>query len=425
MFHQRLPGEKYDIAATEINAWNRVAVRDSLARRKTGNAPAVIDDDPVIIKIRNVSDYDVPRHGIMVPADGENGFVFDPVNNAKQFRSYPRVACVTPTADDRGRAVITLQPIKTGKHGRAVVAGAAVCQVDMQNESDQWADIFDDNDLPETTRNSRLKSGPAGFAQIMSVQSGTGVKWAIVRFPYRATHLPVSLTLKKLVYDTTEPFGAGVDHKFSLQHPGSCVWDDDPTTQVGDLAASGVEITDDETYDGPKLKLKKGLWEIEPQLICLGFDFAAGVSSHRTLATSVTDGHTHDYDQYWRVGYETAIARLWGRRDDTYPYQIIHGSPQTVHENEDTTLWQHVVIVGRRAIIALPVDDYEINIDLHLSNLHGDSVAVLEQDYIHSTLLLRRLDPATWSQYTPSIIWSGGPSNISYGSVGGEYPGKD
>ena len=74
-----------------------------------------------------------------------------------------------------GRFAILTGPIPNGKIGQAAVAGVCVAKVDVQAEDDGFADIADGS-------TASLTSGPSGAATILWKETGTGEKWAIVRF---------------------------------------------------------------------------------------------------------------------------------------------------------------------------------------------------------------------------------------------------
>lgn len=83
----------------------------------------------------------------------------------------------TPDEDThKGRFAIVLEPIKAGEIGQAMFAGTTICKVNMVASAHKFADVKDGDA-------TQLQSGVVGTAQILAVESsGTGTKWAVVRF---------------------------------------------------------------------------------------------------------------------------------------------------------------------------------------------------------------------------------------------------
>ena len=131
-----------------------------------------------IIDIKNASGEAVPRFGIL----GLDDTLLQWDTDAQ--REFPRMIGVTPEAGEHeGRFAICLRAVDNDALTRAVVSGVTVCKVDMQDAEDQFADITDGEC-------EHLTSGASGGARILAVQpaespedDGTGIKWAIVRFP--------------------------------------------------------------------------------------------------------------------------------------------------------------------------------------------------------------------------------------------------
>lgn len=224
------------------------------------------------------------------------------------------------------------------------------------------------------------------------------------------TPLPVQLQLDSLVYDTAEPFGAGIDYKFSSAYPGSCVWDSDENTQRGNLESSGVTLTTDTTYDGHKFVLQRGMWRVDLYVVCLGFRFASGVYHHTETATTTDDGHNHKYDKYRRLGYENAMARFYMRwdsnDDDIYSsYFLAHVWPVAAIEKANA-LSDHTLpsIIGGPALIEVKYADTQCNIDLRLSANEGASEGLVYP--LMSKIILQKLNSGNDPHYFPSWLAS-------------------
>lgn len=127
---------------------------------------------PDVILIKNNSGSDVGMFGVL---GIDSTPIIDPSLNLKEFKSAVILKGVSPaTGTHEGKFAITTGPIKNGSIGEAVISGTIPCQVDITASGDQWAEI-------KNTTLDRLKSGGNGSARILYAQSGTGLKWCIVR----------------------------------------------------------------------------------------------------------------------------------------------------------------------------------------------------------------------------------------------------
>jgi len=126
-----------------------------------------------LVLVRNDTVTDVDRFAVL----GINGVVFDPSTALETFQQRMALAGVTPAdPTHRGRFVITVEPIKTDKVGLALIGGVAVVQVDASDTEIDYrhADIVDGENY--------LQASSDGSATILWRASGTGLKWAVVRF---------------------------------------------------------------------------------------------------------------------------------------------------------------------------------------------------------------------------------------------------
>ncbi len=141
-----------------------------------------------IILIRNDSGADRDRFDVL----GVSGPVFDPATDPEAFKNYPAMTGVTPTEDDhRGKFVVLLEPVPTGKLARAVAAGVVPARVDMPDEDYPYrlADITDGSA-------ANLTATKIGSAAILWREGGIGVQWALARLANlpEPTLFPVNLT---------------------------------------------------------------------------------------------------------------------------------------------------------------------------------------------------------------------------------------
>lgn len=170
------PGEPLKIAA---QAWNQVIDQVTLRPRFDGNDSAA----PPInfqVRCRNATSGDVPRWGVLQitgvlnTPTGVSGATGPQDPGTISFLSYPGVVGVTPTSDAGARFVVATQPIKAGEVGMAAIDGVVQVKLDVTASGDKFAQAKDGSV-------QQLKTGSSGDAVVLWKESGTGVKWGLVR----------------------------------------------------------------------------------------------------------------------------------------------------------------------------------------------------------------------------------------------------
>jgi hypothetical protein len=155
-------------------AWNTFIdtakrVNDSPPLKTGGIGTEGIDRNTGIVRVQNSSGSNVERFGVL----GINGPAITPTQNSNEFQSRVIIDGITPTtASHTGKFVVCLEPIASGKIGKAYIDGACPAKVDFNNANEELADV----------KNSNLVSlqGGAGTARVLWKEAGTGVLWAII-----------------------------------------------------------------------------------------------------------------------------------------------------------------------------------------------------------------------------------------------------
>jgi hypothetical protein len=179
-------GEPLVIPASTYNAFVDTALdyqKRKLSRQSTGRS-SPRDADLVLVK--NTSGADRARFEIL----GINTPVITPTDNLDQFVNRPALSGVIPTAANHwGKFAVLAEPIRNGALGLGWLSGVCPVKVNIVNANHHHADITDNSA-------ANLKSnGGGGAAQILCKESGTGVKWAVVRLGrWSPAVFPVNLT---------------------------------------------------------------------------------------------------------------------------------------------------------------------------------------------------------------------------------------
>lgn len=138
-----------------------------------------------IIYVRNDAGVDLEQFAVV----GLDGLVIGPDDNDREFRHRVVMKGVKPDEDKhQGKFAIYVEPVASGKLGRAVVAGLCQVKLNVPNEENEprFAEMEDG-----VTGN--LKATTYGSAVILWREGGTGVQWAVVRLGNLPILFPVEL----------------------------------------------------------------------------------------------------------------------------------------------------------------------------------------------------------------------------------------
>ncbi len=166
MFKKVRDGEKLRIPARTYNAMVDAAA-DYINRRNNINTNSKgLPDD--IVYVKNNTGAAVDSLNIL----GITGVVILPMANQPVV-----FGGVVPSIANHSasRFVITAEPIANNSIGRAYATGCAAAKVYIYDQTHKFADILDSD-------KTRLKSTVSGPVTILWKESGTGEKWAVIRF---------------------------------------------------------------------------------------------------------------------------------------------------------------------------------------------------------------------------------------------------
>ena len=166
------PGSPLRIPADTYNTFIDVAqaFRDRQLSQAGGSQFA--SSQSGIVLVHNISDEDQDRFAVMCIA----GVVIEPADNEPQFTNRPAFEVDEPATATLGKFVILVEPIAAGRFGKAMIAGVSPVKLDVQSESDGYADAAD-------SVTGSLKTASSGPVRILWKETGTGVKWGVVQFP--------------------------------------------------------------------------------------------------------------------------------------------------------------------------------------------------------------------------------------------------
>ena len=169
------PGDPLEITAGTFNAMLDAAKAHRGGRHGLGRTARPDLRQGNIVLVRNDSGFDLDRYSVL----GLSGTLFDPTTEAVSFQREIAVTGVIPvpgTHDDN--FVVLQEPIKNGDLGLAMIAGVTIVKV--------WVASAEANGIFTYARiqaaAASLEKSPSGPAKIITIEAGTGNKWALVSF---------------------------------------------------------------------------------------------------------------------------------------------------------------------------------------------------------------------------------------------------
>lgn len=161
----RFPARFYNSLVEMAAAWQ--AGQFAQGATALGGRPA----DGIVL-VRNDSGADRDQFQVL----GIKEALILPGDNEQEFKNRLAFKAETPAESDHlGRFVILAEPIKSNLIGRAWAFGDCPVKVDVGDAAHGFADVADGVC-------GSLRSGGTGGATILWKESGTGEKWALVRF---------------------------------------------------------------------------------------------------------------------------------------------------------------------------------------------------------------------------------------------------
>jgi len=153
-------GERLDISADKANAWTGAA-RDYLKRKHDGGARTLADrlTPSLEVDVRNDTGADLPERSVVRVADWVVDARDPPLGHPFEVADRPVLKGTTPT-DDSNLIAILHDPIPSNRTGRAILMGAAVVDLLVNDSAHGWAN-------PINGDSTRLGTATAGVARIL------------------------------------------------------------------------------------------------------------------------------------------------------------------------------------------------------------------------------------------------------------------
>lgn len=220
-FQSVQPGQKIRIDAGAMNAMLAAAKAHEQSKFNK-QVPGSNDPDPSRVRIKNDSGEDLDRFAVVKLT----GPLIAPGDNLTEFQRHIGFAGEIPSEDSGGRFAILAEPISDGRIGRGWVSGVCPVQVDVLDASHRYADT-------EADTHEHLVSTASGAAEILWVESGTGLKWALVR-------LGAGGGSRMVQFELTSEFASGSADADFEEMDGSEIGSDTLRDPVGIFASLGT-----------------------------------------------------------------------------------------------------------------------------------------------------------------------------------------
>ena len=168
-------GDPLIIPAAAYNAFIDAAVAHRRGRLGVGRLTSRDAGQSVVVPIKNNSGADRDRYDVL----GIDGPLFDPATYPDSYKQQVALKGIAPVAPaHEGSFAILLEPVAAGGIGQAAIAGLTIVKV---NVPDAAAEAFDFAEISNGQTGYLVKSA-TGTARVVTIESGTGTKWAVVSF---------------------------------------------------------------------------------------------------------------------------------------------------------------------------------------------------------------------------------------------------
>jgi hypothetical protein len=162
-------GDEIEFYAEQVNAWTDAA---RLARQQFGGSspgPSDVISPWSMVIVRNDTGADLPPRSVVRVDD----WIISPVNRPLDVFRRPALKANTPNAITNAVAIL-FDAIPDGRMGRAVINGAAVVDILINDSTHRFAE-------PISGDNTKLSSAISGPAEILAKETSGSTRRAIVR----------------------------------------------------------------------------------------------------------------------------------------------------------------------------------------------------------------------------------------------------
>jgi predicted aconitase with swiveling domain len=173
MYKRLIAGKSRRVSASGYNAAMEAAeAYERTLRGQSVPSAATAAFNQTVVDVRNMLDSPLQRSYVV----GLGDWLFDP-DNDEHLNELAENICVQAVQPDitkhLDRFGVLPSDLVAGEVGPAVVGGLIVAQVQMVDAADLYCTLDDGNV-------GNLKSAAHGRGRILKVQTGTGVKWALI-----------------------------------------------------------------------------------------------------------------------------------------------------------------------------------------------------------------------------------------------------
>jgi len=168
-------GDPLRIPAAAYNAFVDAAIAHRRGRFGVARTTGRHAGQSVVVPIKNNSGANRSRYDVL----GIDGPLFDPATYPDSYKQQVALKGIAPVAGTHeGSFAILLEPVTDGSIGQAAIAGLTIVRVNVPDED---AEAFDFAEIADATMGYLAKSD-TGTARVVTIESGTGTKWAVVSF---------------------------------------------------------------------------------------------------------------------------------------------------------------------------------------------------------------------------------------------------
>jgi len=172
-FRQVQSNQKVAISAPTWNAMLEAAKAHEFSKFNSTSGDNPLFRQADICKVRNDSGNTLDRFSVVELSNA----LITPQENEAEFQSRAAFRVILPTKQARGKFGVLLEPIPSGRIGRAWVSGVCPARVEVVDEKHRFCEAV--------AGNAALRTDCFGSARILWREPGLGLRWSLIRLGNR------------------------------------------------------------------------------------------------------------------------------------------------------------------------------------------------------------------------------------------------
>lgn len=190
-----LPGQRLSIPSRTYNAFVEAAeAHQRQAHHQVGRTGALASSG-TSVTVRNTTGADQDLFAVLEL----DQILIAPADNLREFQFRHGFTAKKPAAGAKKLAIL-LEPILSNSMGKALLAGVTPVRLDVK-------DVGHAHAVAVSNQTAHLETAGSGPVRILYKESGTGLKWGLIQFPFEASQERCFHITEGTILDESDPTG--------------------------------------------------------------------------------------------------------------------------------------------------------------------------------------------------------------------------